>query len=555
MPHVVTQACCGDASCVFACPVNCIHPTPDEPGFATAEMVYIDPDTCVDCGACVKACPVGAIKPHTKLGDDDLPFLELNRLFHAEDQPGLTTPRPSQAPVPPVVRLPRGTRLRVAVVGSGPAGLYTADELLKQDGVEVTVIDRLPVPHGLVRAGVAPDHQETKGIDRLLRQIEDQPGFDYRLGVEVGRDVTHDELAAHHDAVVYATGASTDRRLGIVGEDLPGSETATRFVGWYNGDPGRVGLDVDLSGERAVVVGNGNVALDVARILATDPDRLATTDIADHAVEVLRTSAVREVVVLGRRGPAEAAFTVPEIVGLLQRDDIDVLVEGVDLDAIDDHPKVLALRAGVTRTPDPARRRIVLRFMTAPVEVLGDDRVTGLRVTTTRLGEVDGRARLDHVGPEADVPTTLVLRSVGYRSEPLPGLPFDAERYVVPNVAGRVVDEPGGDALAGTYVVGWAKRGPSGFIGTNKSCSLETVNHLLADVAAGRLPPAPSTARAFDRLLRERGAAPMDLSAWRLVDAEERRRGREQGRPRVKLSDVEDVRQVVGSAPGRRRRR
>ncbi|WP_375003314.1 FAD-dependent oxidoreductase [Aeromicrobium sp. CTD01-1L150] len=555
MPHVVTQACCGDASCVFACPVNCIHPTPDEPAFATAEMLYIDPDSCVDCGACVRACPVGAIKPHTKLGEDDLPFLDLNRMFHAEDQPGLTEPRPSQAPVERLVRLPPGARLRVAVVGSGPAGLYAADELLKQPGVSVTVLDRLPVPHGLVRAGVAPDHQETKGIDRLLRQIEDQPGFDYRLGVEIGRDLTAAELAAHHDAVVYATGASADRRLEVPGEDLSGSETARKFVAWYNGHPDCVDLDVDLSGKRAVVVGNGNVALDVARILATEPERLAGSDIADHALAALRRSAVREVIVLGRRGPAEAAFTVPEIVGLLQREDIDVVVEGVDLDTLEDHPKVSALRAGVTRTPDPSRRRIVLRFMTAPVAVLGRDRATGLRVVPTRLRGLDGRTVAEPVGPESDVEASLVLRSVGYRGEPLPGVPFDQARAVVPNVGGRVLDRVDGDVLPGAYVVGWAKRGPTGFIGTNKSCSQETVNALLLDAAAGRLVPPEQDQRALDALVRSRGAAGIDLSAWRRVDAEERRRGQEQQRPRVKITDVDEVRRVAGPAGGRRRGR
>lgn len=551
MPHVVTQACCGDASCVFACPVNCIHPTPDEPGFATAEMLYIDPDSCVDCGACVRACPVGAIKPHTSLGEHDLPFLEINQAFHAQEQPGLTTPRPSQAPVAPVVRLPQGTRLRVAVVGAGPAGLYAADELLKQSGVEVTVLDRLPMPHGLVRAGVAPDHQATKGIDRLLRQVEDQPGFDYRLGVEVGRDVTHEELLGHHDAVLYATGASADRRLGVAGEDLPGSETATRFVAWYNGHPDRVDLDVDLGGERAVVVGNGNVALDVARILATDPDLLARTDIADHALAALRRSAVREVVVLGRRGPAEAAFTLPEIVGLVQRDDIDVVVEGVDLDTLGDHPKVQALRAGAERTPDPSRRRIVLRFMTAPVQVLGDERVEGLRVSGTEVvaDPTGARPVVRAVGPEETLDASLVLRSVGYRAVALPGLPFDEVRHVVPNVEGRVLEAPGGDVRAGTYVAGWAKRGPSGYIGTNKSCSLETVNALLTDAAAGRL-DAPATPSGLDALLAGRGVRVTDLRGWRRVDAEERRRGEAEGRPRVKITDPDEALQVAGEAVG-----
>ncbi len=231
MTHVVTQACCADASCVFACPVNAIHPTPDEPDFGLAEMLYIDPKSCVDCGACVGACPVGAIVPDTKVSAEQLPFVDINALFHAE-------PRtyPIQAPIIPIVRKAPGP-LHVAIVGSGPAALYAADELLKQSDVDVTVIDRLPTPHGLVRSGVAPDHVETKSIDRLFRQIEDQRGFHYLLNVDVGSDITHAELLEHCDAVIYATGASQDRRLGIPGEDLPGSETATEFVAWYNGHP------------------------------------------------------------------------------------------------------------------------------------------------------------------------------------------------------------------------------------------------------------------------------------------------------------------------------
>ncbi len=363
MTHVVTQACCADASCVFACPVNAIHPTPDEPDFGLAEMLYIDPLSCVDCGACVGACPVGAIVPDTKITPDELPFVDINALFHLE-------PRtyPVQAPIAPITRKAAG-RLHIAIVGSGPAALYAADELLKQDDVEVTVIDRLPTPYGLVRSGVAPDHVETKSIDRLFRQIEDQPGFHYLLNVDVGTDLSHAELLEHCNAVVYATGAAHDRRLDIAGEDLPGSETATEFVAWYNGHPGQVGQTFDLSGERAVIIGNGNVALDAARILTADVDALASTDIADHALEALRGSAIREVVIVGRRGVAQAAFTLPELIGLLSHDDLQIIVEGADLDESLLDPmaarKLAALREAVATTrhagksPDrPAVRRV-----------------------------------------------------------------------------------------------------------------------------------------------------------------------------------------------------
>ncbi|WP_229051189.1 FAD-dependent oxidoreductase [Aeromicrobium sp. Leaf350] len=545
MPHVVTQPCCGDAACAFACPVNCIHPTPDEPDFATAEMVYIDPISCVDCGACVRACPVGAIKPHTRLDDDELVFMELNALFHAGSDAGNgleSATRPAQAPVPPVVRIQERSQLSVAIVGAGPAALYAADELLKQRGVDVTVLDRLPTPHGLVRAGVAPDHQHTKDIGKLFAQIESQPGFEYRLGVEVGTDVSHDEVLAGYDAVIYATGASRDRRIGVPGEDLPGNATATHVVAWYNGHPDHVDTPLDLSADRVVVVGNGNVALDVARVLLSDPAELARTDIADHALEALRTSAVREVVLVARRGPAEAAFTVPEMVGLLTHPDLDVVVPQQELLGGDD-TKSRLLREGSDATIDPDRRRVVLRFLSAPEQILGTDRVEGLRVARTRLETgPDGAVRAVPTEEHELIATTTVLRSVGYRSDPIPGVPFDPEAHRISNVGGRVLTEPGGDLLPRTYVVGWAKRGPTGFIGTNKSCSLETVNALLSDVATGRVEPHRGS-----RALLADGAA-LDLADWKVLDAHERRSGRADGRPRRKVVDRLRMVDVVRSA-------
>lgn len=553
MPHVVTQACCGDASCAFACPVNCIHPTPDEPDFATSEMVYIDPAACVDCGACVRACPVGAIKPHTALRPDELVFLELNALFHADSGVGngLESPnRPAQAPVAPVVRIPETVQLDVAIVGAGPAALYAADELLRQDGVSVTVLDRLPTPHGLVRAGVAPDHQETKGIGRLFAQIEAQRGFEYRLGVEVGTDVTHEQLLTRHDAVIYATGASADRRVGVPGEDLPGNATATEVVAWYNGHPDHVEAPLDLASERVVVVGNGNVALDVSRVLLSQPDELARTDIADHALAALRTSAVREVVLLARRGPAQAAFTVPEIIGLLQHPDIDVVVEDRAVLEGDD-TKSRLLREGSQKEIDPSRRRVVLRFLVAPEQVVGDAAVTALRVVHTRLEDTEGPdgtvvTRAVPTDQTEDIATTTVLRSVGYRSTPIPGVPFDPQASRIPNVGGRVLTEAGGDVLPRTYVVGWAKRGPTGFIGTNKSCSLETVNALLSDVATGRVTPlGPNRSTLSD-------GATLDRSDWLLLDAHERRSGQAQGRPRRKVVDRLTMVDIVRSSKAAR---
>ncbi|HWV27091.1 MAG TPA: FAD-dependent oxidoreductase [Aeromicrobium sp.] len=533
MPHVVTQPCCADASCVFACPVNAIHPTPDEPDFATADMVYIDPQSCVDCGACVGACPVGAIKPDTKLAEHELPFIELNRLFH-QDRP---TP-PVQAPVTPIVGRRDDAPLGVAIVGSGPAGMYAADEVLRRPGTEVTVIDRLPTPYGLVRAGVAPDHPETRTVDRLFRMIEDQSGFSYALDVEVGQDVTHAQLVAGFDAVIYATGASDDRSLGIDGEDLPGSGTATDFVAWYNGHPDHVDDRFDLSHERVVIVGNGNVAIDVARILATDPEQLARTDIADHALEALRRSAVREVVILARRGPAQSAFTLPEITGLVQRDDIEVVVEGdlsVPTGSVMDDQKLQILRTAPAR---PGRRRIVLRYQCAPVALLGDTSVTGVRVAATRLETYDGIVRAVLTDDHEDLEAGLVLRSVGYRGRALPDLPFDDARGVVPNVRGRVEGEPG------VYVVGWIKRGPTGFIGTNKTCATESVNRLFEDLNAGSV--ARGTGLGLPEEVRR---SALGVEQWRQVDRWERRQGLSQGRPRVRMTNVDDVRRLAAVSP------
>ncbi|MFC7911001.1 FAD-dependent oxidoreductase [Streptomyces nigra] len=534
MPYVVTRSCCADASCVLACPVNCIHPAPGEPGFGTAEMLYVDPRTCVDCGACTTACPVDALKPHTKLGEGELPFLQLNADYYKRNP---HTDRSPMYVVPRRRELPTG-ELSVAVVGAGPAGMFAADELLRHPGVRVTVHDRLPTPYGLARAGVAPDHQDTKQVTQLFRTIESQPGFRYRLGVELGTDLTHTDLLREHHAVIYAVGASTGRRLGIEGEDLRGSVSATDFVGWYNGHPDRVHDDHPLDTERAVVVGNGNVALDIARILTADPDALARTDISDRALAALRTSDVREVVLLARRGPAQSAFTVPELLALSALKDVDVLVEGwpegLDPDTSD---KTRLLADLAARTPAEGRRRIVLRFLTSPLRITGDTSVRALEITPTELyTDDDGTVRARPADGTQVLQTGLVLRSVGYRARPVPGLPFDEASATVPHEAGRV--EPG------VYVAGWIKRGPTGFIGTNKSCAQETVESLLDDFAAGRLSGAERTVRTTTQAL--------DLDAWRAIDRAEREAGKAQGRPRVKFTDTESLRRAAEANPAAR---
>ncbi|GAB4003434.1 FAD-dependent oxidoreductase [Nocardioides ultimimeridianus] len=492
---------------MLACPVNCIHPAPGEPGFGTAEMLYIDAAACVDCGACTTACPVGAIDHVSRLTPDQLPFVELNNAYfvgepHADRTPLALVEKRSYDVAP----------MRVAVVGAGPAGLYAADELLKVPGMTVHVYDRLLTPHGLVRAGVAPDHTRTKRAQDLFAQIEQEQGFDYRLGVEVGVDVTHEQLSAAYDAVLYSVGAATDRRLGVEGEDLPGSVSATELVAWYNGHPERAHDSYDLATRRAVVIGNGNVALDVARVLTLPPEHLVHTDISDVALAALRDSRIEEVVVLGRRGPEHAAFTLPEMIGLSGEHDIDIVVEG-EIPTTTAKTRQLRLLAG--RAPlGGGRRRIVFRFLAEAERILGTDRATGVELKGT--GEV--------------IEAGLVIRAVGYRAHAVPDLPFDEERAVVPNERGRVTP--------GTYVAGWIKRGPNGFIGTNKTDATETVGALLEDARAGLLAAPTTPPPALDAI---------DLRGWQRIAAAERAAGVAADRPRVKLLD----REALAAAAGR----
>ena len=475
MPHVITQSCCSDASCVYACPVNCIHPTPDEPDFHTAEMLYIDPVECVDCGACVTACPVDAIKHDGSLEPTEKVFLELNADFYKEPRP-----RALLAPVVPPLQVRAPGALRVAIVGSGPAAMYAADEVLTIPAARVRMYERLPQPGGLARFGVAPDHRRTRGVSRQFDTITADPRLELITGVDVGTDITHEQLLADHDAVIYAVGASTDRPLDIPGADLPGVSSATRFVAWYNGHPDFADCTFDLSQPRAIVIGNGNVALDVARILTVDPDRLAATDIAPHALKTLRQSRIEEVIVVGRRGLAQSAFTVPELVGLTSMPDVDVVVAPQDLASPPDTDPRARILADLPRRP--GNRRIVLEYLQSPTAILGESVATAVEFARNELvAAADGTAKVKPTGDLHTVTAGLVLTSIGYRGRPVADLPFDDAHGVIPNDTGRV------DGVAATYVTGWIKRGPTGFIGTNKSCAQETVRALVADYNAGLL--------------------------------------------------------------------
>lgn len=547
MPHVITQSCCSDGSCVYACPVNCIHPSPDEPGFATAEMLYIDPVACVDCGACVSACPVGAIAPDSKLTDEQLPFIELNASFYPERPAGVKLPPTSKlAPVLPAPQVRRGeSDLTVAIVGSGPAGMYAADELLTQKGVRVNVFDKLPTPFGLVRAGVAPDHQHTKGVARLFERISNHPRFTFYLNIEVGQHLSHDELVQHHHAVIYTVGAPNDRRLDIPGMELPGTGTATETVAWINGHPDFAGLDVDLRHERVVVVGNGNVALDVARILTADPDELARTDISDTALAALRNSAVREVVIAARRGPIDSAFTLPELIGLTSTADVVLDADDHELvrqdlaaatDALE-RAKLEILAKLPVASPLADRPRIRLAYRLTPHRVLGTERVSAVEFRRTGTDET------------VQIDAGLLLTSIGYRGAPIAGLPFDDAAAVVPNRDGRVIDPSTGEAVTGAYVAGWIKRGPTGFIGTNKSCSMQTVSSLVDDFNAGLLADPGTRPSLLDHLIRDRQPDVVDARGWRAIDAAETARGAAEGRTRAKFTDVADMVAAAAAAP------
>ena len=442
---------------------------------------------------------------------------------------------------------------RVAVVGSGPAAFYAAAHLLASDdpAVEVDMIERLPTPWGLVRLGVAPDHPNLKTVSRAFERIAERPGFRFFGNVEVGRDVTQDDLARLYDAVVYAVGAQTDRRLGIPGEDLPGSWAATELVAWYNGHPDYQELAFDLSVERAVVVGNGNVALDVARMLALTREELTPTDTTDAAIEAISGSALREIVVLGRRGPVQAAWTSTELQEMGELAGADVVVDPAELEL--DEASAAELEAGsniVQRNFELLRgfaereatgkpKVIRLRFRVSPVAILGEDRVEGVEIVRNSL-EPDGSGSVRAVATDQreTMPAGIVFRSVGYHGVPLPDVPFDPRRGTIPNAGGRVLDE-GGAPVSGLYAAGWIKRGPTGVIGTNKKDATETVELLLEDARAGRLPAVEGGE--LTELLAERGVEAVVYAGWEAIDAVERAAGEPLGRPRVKLCTWDEL--------------
>ena len=449
--------------------------------------------------------------------------------------------------------------LRVAIVGSGPAGFYTAEHILKHEGThaEVDMFDRLPTPYGLVRFGVAPDHPKIKSVIRVYEKTAARPEFRFFGNVEVGSDVTVDELRERYHAVVFAYGTATDRHLGIPGEDLPGSHPATEFVNWYNAHPEFADREFDLSCERVVVIGNGNVAADVARMLALTADELAETDTADHAIEAFTGAGVKEILVLGRRGPAQAAFTNPEVRELGEMVDADIDIDPTEmelddlsrewLDSDDADPtnrrNVDIFTDFSQREPEGKKKRIVMRFLRSPIEIQGDGKVERILVGRNELQRDDsGRIRAVDTGEREAIECGMVLRSIGYKGIPIEGIPFEERHGLIHNDGGRVHDGSG-DQVPGLYAVGWIKRGPSGVIGTNKKDAQETVDNLFADLAAGKVhePELAGDGSAIETLLAERKPDHITFEGWQAIDAAEVEAGKPHGRPRVKFCKVEEL--------------
>jgi ferredoxin--NADP+ reductase len=525
MAFVITQGCCNDASCVAVCPVQCIRPHPDDPDFGRTEQLYIDPATCIDCGACMDECPVDAVHPDWEIPLELAGYVSVNADYFTDGPLADVTPPSFTRRVLPG----EGTPLRVAVVGSGPAGCYAADALSEVAGVTVSLFERLPTPFGLVRAGVAPDHPDTKKIAERFGNVLNRENVRCFFNVEVGTDISLDELLGYHHAVLWAGGAGEDRRLGIAGEDLPGCHSARDFVAWYNGHPDHADRAFDLAGERVVVIGNGNVALDAARILSRSPEVLRSTDMADHAIEAFAGSSVREVAIVARRGPEHAAYSLGELMALDHIDSVTLNASPAEVGegTTGDRRHELLVKVA-NRHTRPADRRITFRFGLEPVSIDGDSRVQA--VTFRRR---DG-------GTET-IETPLVLRAIGYLGTPVPGLPFEDTAATIPNDRSRVVDPDTGLEIRGMYCAGWIKRGPRGTIGTNRLDAQEAAEAILGDFAAERLAEPPHGPGELSELLRLRRADLVDKAGWRRIDSEERLRGTVESRPRRKFVTLPEL--------------
>lgn len=521
MSFVITQGCCNDASCVPVCPVQCIRPRPGDPDFSNTEQLYIDPATCIDCGACMDECPVDAVHPEWELPETLGEYTGINsRYFELNPLSGTSVPNFARRVLPPGF-----DSLKVAVVGSGPAGCYVVETLSEIMGTTVSLFDRLPTPFGLVRSGVAPDHPKTRLIADRFKRVLSRDNVRCFFNVEVGRDILLQELMETHHAVVWAGGAAADRDLDVPGTALPGAHSARDFVAWYNGHPDFADAEFDLAPNgRAVVIGNGNVALDVARTLLLPRDELRSTDMADHAIEAIGRAATKEVLVVGRRGAEHGAFSLGELVALEHLDSITLTAEPGEVSPTG-HPDLKhdVLARAASRSSEGAGRVLRLRFGLEPVSFEGSDKVDSV---TFRRSD----------GSHETVSTTSVFRAVGYRGLPVDGLPFDDATGTIPNDRGRVIASGTGDMHSGVYCSGWIKRGPRGTIGTNRADAQETVDTLLQDLGAGRLAEPSKDATAIVGLIDGRGARLVDKAAWRRIDSTETANGAAESRPRKKLT-------------------
>lgn len=459
---------------------------------------------------------------------------------------------------------PQDRLIQIAIVGAGPAGFYTAAALLAQSGgsagpaLRIDILDRLPTPYGLVRFGVAPDHPKIKEVVRVFERVALDPRVRFLGNIELGRDLSLGDLRSHYDQIAVAVGGQSDRRLGVAGEDLAGSHSSTALVAWYSAHPDFVDLPVDLSCPVAAVVGAGNVAVDVARILGRNPEDLASTDIADDALARLRTSQIRDVHFIVRRGPVQAKWSPAELKELAHLGGVDLMVDPRELELdsgseqeLRDDPQAQKsmeiLRALAGRGSTGAPRRIHLRFRVSPLEIEGvDGRVAAVRLERNRLVGAAGRLRAEGTGECWTLPAGLVVRAVGYRSLPLAGLPFDAQAAVIPNQRGRVIDPQTGAPLPSLYVAGWIKRGPTGLIGSNKPDGTETATAMVEDLPALVPVPAPALPP-IDDLLAARGLCPVDFAGWKRLDELEVERGRATGRPRVKFGRVDEMLAALGA--------
>jgi ferredoxin--NADP+ reductase len=442
--------------------------------------------------------------------------------------------------------------LRVAIVGSGPSGYYAAEALFKAEPVvDVDMFDRLPTPFGLVRGGVAPDHPKIKSVTRIYDRISANERFRFLGNVTIGRDISVAELQQHYDAVLFACGAETDNRLGIPGEDLEGSHTATEFVGWYNGHPDYRDREFDLSQEVAVVIGQGNVAMDVSRILAKTVDELRETDIAEHALDALAESKIKEIHLVGRRGPVQTKFTPAEIREIGELSDCDPIVNAADLvlseaskaELADDSNKNVqknfeTLQRFAERTLEGKSKKYVVHFLSSPAELRGINRVEELVIEANRLEGDPFKQRAVGTGEQHVMPCGLFFRSVGYRGVPIPEVPFDERRGVFPNEAGRI--QKNGAAAEGLYVAGWIKRGPSGVIGTNKPDSQATVASMLEDLP-NLTHCANREASAIDNVLSQRNVRVVSYDDWRTIDAMEMKNGEPKGKSREKFTRIDEM--------------